>query len=107
MASQRHVGRRTNEKADDRSPATADDDRLSRLVAERVAAISRADPDRSRKCFRVFLEVVLLAEFGERLINDPGFYDLVDRVEKQMAADPELKLAMHSAGTSLLQTHTR
>ena len=75
---------------------------LLTLVARRVAAIDRTDPDRGRKAFRVFLESVLLAELDESLINDPQFYRVVDQVQQQMESDPEIAASISAAVEQLL-----
>lgn len=76
---------------------------LATIVARRVRAIDPDDPGRRRKAFRVFLESVLLAELGEaRLINDPGFYRLVDEVQLQMEGDAGLSRSIDEAAVWLL-----
>ena len=76
---------------------------LAAIVARRVRAIAPDDPGRRRKAFRVFLESVLLAELGEdQLINDPGFYRLVDDVHLQMEADAGLAQSIDDAAAWLL-----
>lgn len=75
---------------------------LAAVVARRIRAIDETDPDRRRKAFRVFLESVLLAELGQTLINDPGFYQLVEQVQVQMEADTGLAQAIDEAGELLL-----
>ena len=75
---------------------------LEQVVARRLQAIDAADPERRDKAFTVFLESVLLAELGEHLLNDPAFYQLVDRVRAQMQADGSLREAMDRAGDWLL-----
>lgn len=76
------------------------------LIAKRVEALDPDDPGRGRKAFRILLESLLLAELGERLINDPGFYDLVDQVQLAMEGDPQLADAITQAADGLLG-HTR
>jgi hypothetical protein len=77
---------------------------IAELVARRVQAIDPDDPGRRRKAFRVFLESVLLAELGEdRLINDAGFYRLVDDVHAQMESDADLAQSMDAASAWLLE----
>jgi hypothetical protein len=75
---------------------------LGAVIARRVQAIDPDDPDRRRKAFRVFLESVLLVELGEALINDPGFYQLVDQVQTRMQTDADLARAMDEAADLLL-----
>lgn len=75
---------------------------IAALIARRVQAIDVNDPNRHRKAFRVFLQSVLLAEFGEDLINDAGFQQLVEDVHSDMEADHELAVAIRAATTRLL-----
>jgi hypothetical protein len=86
----------------DLRPAARETVGLNAVITRRVQAIDPDDPDRRRKAFRVFLESVLLAELGEALINDAGFYQLVDQVQTRMQADAELARAMDEAADLLL-----
>lgn len=76
--------------------------RMSKLVGQRVKALDPDDPKRGRKAFRIFLESVLLSEFGEDLINDPGFYQMVDDVQTAMEQEPQIADAIGKAVTLLL-----
>ncbi|WP_420997912.1 hypothetical protein ACKI2N_032215 [Cupriavidus sp. 30B13] len=75
---------------------------LAAVVARRVLAIDPDDPERPRKAFRVFLESVLLAEFGETLMNDARFYQLVDDVQKHMESEPEIAAVIREASQLLI-----
>ncbi|HEV8690641.1 MAG TPA: hypothetical protein VGQ91_10125 [Ideonella sp.] len=89
--------------AEPATPASArSTEDLASTIARRVAAIEHTDPDRRRKAFRVFLESVLLDEWGPQLINDPGFYQLVAHVHGQMEASAELRAMMELAADRLL-----
>lgn len=85
-----------------RSAAAESSPDIASVVARRVHAIDPADPDRHCKAFRVFLESVLLAEFGANLVNDAGFHRLVEDVHTQMNTDPELAESIASATTRML-----
>ena len=61
---------------------------LTALIEQRVRLIGADDPQRGRKAFRVFLEAVLLSHFGEALVADPKFFQLVDEVQGSLEADP-------------------
>jgi hypothetical protein len=76
---------------------------MEAMVRRRVGGIDPDDPGRGRKAFRVFLESVLLQEFGEQLINDPAFYLMLDAVQAQMEADPHLSGAIEQAIALLLR----
>lgn len=75
---------------------------LAARLARRVRAIDPADPDAERQAMQVFLESVLLAEFGEHLINDPGFHQVVEGVYQQMRGNEELAGMMGKAVQALL-----
>jgi hypothetical protein len=79
---------------------------LLTLVGQRVKAIGRDDPDRGRKAFRVFLESLLVAELDESIINDPQFYRMVDDVQRQMEADPQIAASIRAAIQHLLAAET-
>ncbi|HYD79904.1 MAG TPA: hypothetical protein VEC06_08845 [Paucimonas sp.] len=78
---------------------------LFSLIESRVTAIDRLDPERGRKAFRVFLESVILHEFGNELMNDPAFYRLVDDIQLRMEAEPKIA-AMIATAVSVLLSKT-
>lgn len=75
---------------------------MSRLIAVRIKALDPDDPKRGRKAFRIFLESVLLSELGEGLINDPQFYQMVDKIQDTMERDPRILAAIEQAVAALL-----
>lgn len=75
---------------------------MSRLIAVRIKALDPDDPKRGRKAFRIFLESVLLSELGESLINDPQFYQMVDKIQDAMEGDPRIQAAIEQAVAALL-----
>jgi hypothetical protein len=79
---------------------------LSALIELRVKSIARDDPQRGRKAFRVFLEAVLLSQFGERLINDPGFYQMVENVQAALESAPGSAPLVKQAIDELLRQST-
>ena len=86
---------------DKTSKRTKSEDLAARL-ARRARAIDPSDPDAADKAMHVFLESVLLAEFGEHLINDPAFHQIVEGVYQQMRANAEMAAMMGSATRALL-----
>lgn len=104
LAAQRHEASPVRSRPQGRAPAPAGGrpSDLGSLIAARVAAIPLEDPERRRKVFRAFLEATLLAELGEQLQADPRFGTMVDAVQEQMAADPQVAAAMEQAVQVLL-----
>ncbi len=86
-----------------RSAPRNTEDLLAR-VAQAVIAIDPDDPQRRRKAFRMYLGSVLANELGLHLLNDPGFDDLIGRVQDSMEQDPQLRATMDRAGEALLET---
>lgn len=78
---------------------------LFEMTAKRIRTIDASDPNGKRKAFKFFLESALLAEFGDDMINDPAFYQLVGQVQKTMESDVNLASQMDEAGKLLLQLH--
>lgn len=89
---------------DEAAPSDPPANDLAAVVAQRIRAIPRDDPQRERKAFRLFLETVLLSELGESLVNDPSFAVMVDHVQQQMESDPKLKEASLAAARVLLKS---
>jgi hypothetical protein len=87
-------------RTEQNEPAVSED--LAGTMARRLATIEATDPDRRRKAFRVFLESVLLDEWGSQLINDPAFQQLVDQVQSQMTSEAQLRTLMGQAADRLL-----
>lgn len=71
-------------------------------IDHRVRQIAPDDRHRRRRAFRVFLEGVLIKEFGASLLEDPAFPELIDKVISQMELDAELVQAMECAGEDLV-----
>jgi hypothetical protein len=73
-------------------------------IPQRVLAIDLKDPDRRRRAFRIFLESVIIDEFGEDLLNDPDFLRIIDSVHQSMQQDASLQSAIDKAGEFLLES---
>lgn len=72
------------------------------LMAQRLRSIDRSDPERRHKAVRIYLESELAREFGQGLLNDPSFAQMVDAVQSQMQEDAETAAAMEKVGDLLL-----
>jgi hypothetical protein len=82
--------------------AGATSDELAALIELRVRQLDRDDPQRGRKAFRLFLESVLLAQFGSAAGNDPKFHLLVDDVQAAMERNDAMRAMMDKAIDHLL-----
>ncbi len=76
--------------------------KLEQLIELRIRQLGRDDPQRGRKAFRVFLEAVLLSHFGDELVNDPQFYQMVDDVQQAMECEPAVAQMVGQAIEHLL-----
>ena len=75
---------------------------LAGLIELRIRQIAPGDPQRGRRAFRVFLGAVLLSHFGEELMHDPKFYQLLGDVQDALEADPASSLLVRDAIAQLL-----
>ena len=75
---------------------------LASLIELRVREIGADEPQRGRKDFRVFLEAVLLAHFGEGLLNDPKFFQMVGDIQAAMEGDEGCRKLVDRAISHLL-----
>jgi len=74
---------------------------VAEVITLRISQIDKLDPDRVSKAFRIFLESILIAEFGSQLINDPRFFQMIDSIKSQMQGDAELSEMIKSAMESV------
>jgi len=100
-ASAGRVGAGTKQQSTRSSAEGAVD--VAGTLTKRIQLIAPDDPDRHRKAFRAFLEAMLLAELSESLMNDANFYQMVDQIQQQMEADPQLAEAVSNASAILLK----
>jgi hypothetical protein len=77
---------------------------VATLAAQRIQALLPDDPKRKEKAIRVFLEAVLLNEFGGQLANDPSFLEMLRSVQDQMRADALVSTAANQLAEILLQS---
>ncbi|HYD61569.1 MAG TPA: hypothetical protein VEC35_14485 [Noviherbaspirillum sp.] len=82
--------------------STYNPENLESLIRLRIKNIDPADLNRGRKAFRVFLEAILLSHFGETLINDPKFYQLVDDVQLSMEQDSQIRKLIETVTDHLI-----
>jgi hypothetical protein len=85
---------------------SSEEAQIRQMVALRVRALSPNDPQRQRKAFRLFLESVLMQEFGRERLDVKGFDQMVDAVLQRMESDAELNAALQEAGSLLLAEAT-
>jgi hypothetical protein len=82
-------------------PAPGQPPDLATVVAHRIQALGKDDPDRRRKALRIFLESLLLEHLGGDLLRDSSFAEMVDAVQGQMEEDRDIAAAA-AALTDLL-----
>lgn len=75
---------------------------LQQRISARLGAIDASDPDRISKGLRVFLEAVLLEEFGSDVVGDPAFQTLLASVQELMMSSDELVEPIREAMAELL-----
>lgn len=84
-------GRDDNRPAASSQPASA----LPALVTARIESLDPDAADFRAQLLRLVVETALLQEFGNQLINAPGFQGMVDQVAFEMNAAPELEADMN------------
>ena len=60
---------------------------LRKAVMRRVGSVPQADPAFHQKTAMLFVESILLDQFGEKLVNAPAFRQLVEQVSATMTED--------------------
>jgi hypothetical protein len=67
---------------------------VQRKVQERIRALDPNDERRQNKAVRLFLEGVFSHEFGDSMLTDPAFYNLIDDVQTAMESDSQIDQAL-------------
>jgi hypothetical protein len=81
------------EQGREEAAGALDEASLRSQIRSRLVRIGLKDPRLARE---VFVETVLTAELGERLVHDPAFSDMVKRVAEHIAADTHLGGRLHA-----------
>lgn len=63
---------------------------LKRRIQERIKAVGPDEKGQQNKARRIFLESVLTWEFGDALLLDKHFDELLDNIEKSFESSPEM-----------------
>ena len=74
----------------DRTARGNDPKALERKIASRIRLLPLDSDKELRTAIRVFMEDVLLAEFGDELGQDPGFYEMVEGLATTVSSDKAL-----------------
>jgi hypothetical protein len=74
-----------------RQSAPAGAEPLEAAVRRRVGAIDRHSAEGLAAASRVFVETVLVAEFGQGLLADPGLGEMLNDLSASLREDPELR----------------
>lgn len=79
--------------------------RSARQTATRkIRALQRQDAAYTEKAINAFIESVLAHEFGEGIVNDPEFQDMVKQVQEIMTSDASLSSQLHALIQDLAAT---
>lgn len=65
-------------------------DAIKHKVVTQIKGISKDDPKRSHKAVTLFVENILAWQFGDELLNDPGFSGLVENVVEVLEKEPAI-----------------
>jgi len=80
----------TDEK-DDVATSSLELKELEKRLFDRVAALDSNDPAKQKNATYVFVQTVLTWEFGEKLLEDPGFHELVEKVSELFQSNTKLR----------------
>lgn len=72
------------------TPTASSSEKLAQEITRRINGIDKHDTQRKKKAFRIFLESIFIAEFGEHLSQDPAFFQMVTDVQNQMESNAQV-----------------
>jgi len=65
---------------------------LKTSIFKKVKNLDNTDSDYSQQVQKIFLESVLIREFGEELANDPDFHEMINKINDSISKDTESSL---------------
>src|SRR5690348_9858087 len=69
---------------------------IPEIVARKIRTMDPLAPDFDQQASSVYIESVLIAEFGDRLVNNPAFHDMLSAVQKTMLSDETIRIQLQS-----------
>jgi hypothetical protein len=71
--------------------AAARSESLEAALGRKLSALDRRSPEGRAAATRAFIETALVAEFGQGLLSDPAFGDMVAELSSSLREDAELR----------------
>jgi len=75
---------------------------LKAVLKKRLRAVDDKSKDYDEQVAQVYIAATLSHEFGDNIINDIAFSEMVDDIREQIDSKPEIKDKLHSTIKSLL-----
>ena len=66
-------------------------DTLKSTISRRLGRLDADDPGHDAKAARIFVESVIAWEFGDDVVNDARYRDLIDHIDGQLQADAQVR----------------
>lgn len=74
-----------------RAPAECSIEQLESRIADRIGSLDGDDEHFSQKAVQIFVESVVLWEFGDQLLTDPRFPEMARQVSKSLREHDSLQ----------------
>ena len=71
--------------------AAARSESLEAALGRKLSALDRRSPEGRAAATRAFIETALVAEFGQGLLSDPAFGDMVAELSSSLREDPQIR----------------
>jgi hypothetical protein len=73
------------------APAAPTLETLKATIARRVGALDADDPGHDAQAARIFVESVIAWEFGDAVVNDARYRDLIEHIDGQLRSDAQVR----------------
>lgn len=64
---------------------------LKAQIARRLEALDSDDPAHDARASRIFVEAIIAWEFGDEIVNDPKYADMIAQIDGQLQADEQIR----------------
>ena len=86
------VDKRSNlDDTDASATSSLELEELEKRLLDRIKAVDPNDPDKAKKTSHIFVQTILTWELGEKLLDDPNFHELIERVSDLIQSDTGLR----------------
>ena len=89
-----HPSSTTQSSSAQKSSGRADTQQLERQIINQIRALDLKDKNHQARAIQIFIGSVLAWEFGDEIVQDDRFPELLEEVYRMMTNEPQIKMKL-------------